>query len=257
MIRRVMGSRAAVVFACMFLLGASILLPRAGLAQTVPEKLVYELSWTGIKVGIATQEITEVGGDRRIVSTARSNDWLSVFFPVDDRIESTLAQAGGPFPGLTRHYRMRINEGGRRRDREIVFDQEKGVAIYHDRLSGERKEVPVTPPLFDVYGSFYYARHMPLQVGKSYVVTVLDGKKVEQVEVRALRKERVKTVMGELDTIVIRPMVKSEGVFEGKGAVHIWLTDDNRRIPVRAQTKVTVGSVTANLIGGSHVPASR
>lgn len=254
--RRVTGGRAA-FFVRMLVLGAFTLLPCAGFAQTVPEKLVYELSWTGIPVGTATQEITEEGSDRRIVSTARSNDWLYVFFPVDDRIESLLAKAGGPFPGLTRHYRMRINEGGRHRDREIVFDQEKGVAIYRDRLSGERREIPITPPIFDVYGSFYYARHLPLEVGKSYVVTVLDGKKVEQVEVRALRKERVKTVLGELDTIVIRPMVKSEGVFEGKGAVHIWLTDDHRRIPVRAQTRVTVGSVTANLVGGSYAPARR
>ncbi|MBT0653711.1 DUF3108 domain-containing protein [Geomobilimonas luticola] len=243
--------------AWLLLIGVFIVLPFAGFAQTVPEKLVYELSWTGIPVGTATQEISEEGELHRIVSTARSNDWLSVFFPVDDRIESTLAKTGGPFPGLTLHYRMRINEGGRHRDREIVFHQEKGVAIFRDRLSGERLEIGITPPIFDVYGSFYYARHLPLEVGNTYMVKVLDGKKVVKVEVRVLRKERVKTVLGELDTIVIRPMVRSEGVFEGKGAVHIWLTDDHRRIPVRAQTKVTVGSVTADLVGGSYGPARR
>lgn len=239
------------------LLAMFMVQPVAGFAQTVPEKLVYELSWTGIPVGTATQEISEEGELHRIVSTARSNDWLAVFFPVDDRIESTLAQAGAPFPGLTRHYRMRINEGGRHRDRELVFHQEKGVAIFRDRLSGERLEIGITPPIFDVYGSFYYVRHLPLEVGNSYVVKVLDGKKVEKVEVRVLRKERITTVLGETDTIVIRPMVKAEGVFEGKGAVHIWLTDDHRRIPVRAQTKVTVGSVTADLVGGSYGPALR
>ncbi len=235
----------------------SVVEPDTAIAQTVPEKLVYELSWTGIPVGTATQEITEEGNVRRIVSTARSNDWLSVFFPVGDRIESTLARVGAPFPGLTRYYRMQIREGGHRRDREIDFDQVGGNAVYHDRRSGEKKDIPLVPPVFDIYGSFYYVRFLPLEVGKSFVVTVLDGKKVEQVEVRVLRKEKLKTALGELDTIVIRPMVKSEGVFEGKGSVHIWLTDDHRRIPVRAQTKVTVGSVIANLIGGSYGPAPR
>ena len=137
--RRVMGSRAAVVFAWMFFLGAFTLLPRAGLAQTVPEKLVYELSWTGIPIGTATQEISEEGELHRIVSTARSNDWLSVFFPVNDRIESTLESAGAPFPGLTRHYRMQMSEGRHSRDREIDFDQAKGIAVYHDRRSNERR----------------------------------------------------------------------------------------------------------------------
>ncbi|RII26267.1 MAG: DUF3108 domain-containing protein [Geobacter sp.] len=225
-------------------------------AQTVPEKLVYELSWTGIPVGTATQEITERGNVRRILSTARSNDWLSVFFPVDDLIESILVKGGAPFPGLTRYYRMQIREGRHNRDREITFDQAKGVAVYHDRRSNELREIPIPSPTFDIYGSFYFTRHLPLEVGKSYVVAVLDGKDVERVEVRVLRREKLKTVLGELNTIVIRPMVKSEGVFEGKGSVHIWLTDDKRRIPVRAQTKVTVGSVTANLIGGSYGPAS-
>ena len=77
------------------------------------------------------------------------------------------------------------------------------------------------------------------------------------MEVRVLRKEKLKTALGDVNTIVIRPMVKSEGVFEGKGEVNIWLTDDNRRIPVRAQTRVIVGSVTADLVGGSYGPASR
>ncbi|GFE57688.1 DUF3108 domain-containing protein [Geobacter sp. AOG1] len=238
-------------------IGLFFVLPDTGFAQTVPEKLVYELSWTGIPVGMATQEITDEGEMRRIVSTARSNDWLSVFFPVNDRIESTLESAGAPFPGLTRHYRMQMSEGRHSRDREIDFDQAGRKAVYRDHRSGEKKDIPIIPPVFDIYGSFYYVRFLPLEVGKSFVVTVLDGKDVEQVAVRVLRKEKLKTVLGELDTIVIRPMVKSQGVFEGKGSVHIWLTDDARRIPVRAQTKVTVGSVTANLVGGSYGPATR
>src|SRR5512136_128492 len=111
----------------------------------VPEKLVYSLSWTGVDVGTATQEISDEGPLRRIVSTARSNDWLSVFFPVEDRIESTVATAKGPFPGQSLRYRMQIREGNRRRDRELIFDWDKGVARFIDHLGNERKEVPVGP----------------------------------------------------------------------------------------------------------------
>ena len=46
--------------------------------------------------------------------------------------------------------------------------------------------------------------------------------------------------------------MKPEGVFEGKSGAYIWLTDDERRIPVKAQTRVTVGSVTAVLTGGTY-----
>lgn len=223
----------------------------AAASPKVPEKLVYELSWTGVSVGTATQEITEDGGTRRIVSTARSNDWLSVFFPVEDRVESTYDRNGGAFPGLARHYRLKNREGNRRRDREIFFEQEKCLARYHDNLGGEKAEIQIPPDTIDINGSFYYVRYLPLEVGKSHYVNILDSKRQRRIEVRVLRKERLETVLGEVDTIVIQPMVASEGVFEGKGMVQIWLTDDERRIPVRARTKVTVGSVTATLVDGT------
>lgn len=217
-------------------------------APKVPEKLVYELSWTGITVGTASQEITEDVSVRKIVSTARSNDWLSTFFPVEDRIESTYDRKRGPFPGLARHYRLKTREGSRRRDREITFEQERGIARYRDNLKGNKADIPIPPDTIDVYGSFYYIRYQPLAVGTSPTVNILDSKRQRRIEVRVLRKERIKTVFGEVDTIVIQPMVASEGVFEGKGTVHIWLTDDERRIPVRARSKVAVGSVTATLV---------
>lgn len=223
----------------------------AAASPKTPEKLVYELSWTGVSVGTATQELTEDGKSRRIVSTARSNDWLSVFFPVEDRIESSYDRERGAFPGLARHYRLQIREGGRRRDREIIFEQEKGMARYRDNLEGEKVEVPIPSDTIDVYGSFYRVRYLPLEVGRSHFVNILDSKRQRRIEVRVLRRERLETVVGEVDTIVIQPMVPSEGVFEGKGAVHIWLTDDERRIPVRARTKVRVGSVTATLVDGT------
>ena len=218
-------------------------------AQQVPEKLTYDLSWMGIPVGTAMQEITEEGNSRRIVSLARSNDWLSAFYPIEDRTESRLKKEG-PFPGASCYFRMLFKEGSRTRDRELVFDQDRHIARYRDRLGTERRQIPIVANTYDIYASFYYVRFQPLEVGKSLYVHVVDGKDLEQVEVRVLRRETVRVPVGEFRTILVQPMVKSEGVFEGKGGALIWLTDDPRRIPVKVETKVRVGSVTAVLTGG-------
>lgn len=216
----------------------------------VPEKLTYSLSWTGINVGTATQEIVNEGNIRRIVSTARSNDWLSAFFPVNDRTDSFTTMEE-PFPGKSFYFRMQTREGGRIRDRDISFDQAGRKATYRDLIKKTRVEVPIAENTYDIYSSFLHARFLPLQVGRPVYLNVLDGKKMRRIEIRVLRKERISTPVGEFNTVAIEPMVKSEGVFEGKKGVVIWLTDDSRRIPVKAQTKVTVGSVTALLIGGN------
>ncbi|GAM08978.1 hypothetical protein OR1_01252 [Geobacter sp. OR-1] len=220
-------------------------------AGRVPEKLVYQLSWVGIPVGIATQEIMDEGDIRRIVSTARSNDWLSAFFPVHDRTDSFTTREE-PFPGKPYYFRMQIREGRRARDREISFDQAARKAVYVDRMGTERVEVPIVENTYDIYSSFLHARFLDLRVGKPVYLHVLDGKELQRIEIRVLRKERVSTPVGEFDTIAIEPMVKAEGVFEGKKGAIIWLTDDSRRIPVKAQTRVKVGSVTALLIGGNY-----
>ncbi len=219
--------------------------------QKISERLEYSLSWTGIPVGSAQQEIVEEGDVRRILSSAHSNDWLAAFHPVDNRTESTLEKSGES-PGRSRNFKMLFKEGSRVRDREISFDPAGKTARYFDRMSGEQLTVAIEKDTFDIYSSFYYVRYQPLEIGRSIFVNVLDSKELHRIEIRVLRRERIKVPAGTFNTIVIEPMVRSEGVFEGKRGAYIWLTDDSRRIPVKAQTLVRVGSVTAVLKGGSY-----
>jgi hypothetical protein len=219
----------------------------------VPEKLVYDLKWAGIKTGRATLEFQSENGTTRIVSTARSADWVSVFYTVEDRIESELSSPRHTaVPGMPRNYRVRIREGRHRRHKEVVFDGPNRRASFTDHLSGEKKEIEIRDNTLDPLSSFYYIRTMKPEVGKSVYVDILDNKKIWSVEVRVLRKERISTGLGDFDTIVIKPLLKSEGIFNKRGDMYIWLTDDEKHVPVKMQTKVAVGKVTATLIGGNY-----
>jgi hypothetical protein len=220
-------------------------------AFNVPEKLVFEISWLGITAGTATQEIRDENGIRTITSIARSASWLSSMFPVEDRIETRLRIASGMVPGVPLSYRMKISEGKHQRDKETIFDHERGVAVYIDHRSDERLEIPIPPNIFDAYSCFYHVRSLTLEPDKSLFLTIFDGKEVHRVEVRVLRRETVKTALGNFRTIVVQPLLTSEGIFDGKGSVDIWLTDDERHLPVKMKTKVAVGSVTAALVGGN------
>ncbi|HLO24600.1 MAG TPA: DUF3108 domain-containing protein, partial [Geobacteraceae bacterium] len=122
-------------------------------------------------------------------------------------------------------------------------------------LGGGKVELAIKGNTYDPYSSFYYLRTLPLEVGKSVYVSMLDTKQLWNVEVQVLKKERMKTILGEVNTILIKPLIKSEGIFERKGEIFIWLTDDARRIPVKMKTKVAIGSITATLVGGNFQPA--
>ncbi|GAB4421888.1 MAG: DUF3108 domain-containing protein [Thermodesulfovibrionales bacterium] len=216
----------------------------------IPERLVYDLTWTGIKAGEAVLEVKEDGNHLLIISTAKSAKWVSVFYTVDDWVQSKVLWSDtNPFLHST-NYRLKIREGRHRKDKEVVFDAHNSKAIYIDYLSNERREIDTPFPIFDPLSSFYYLRGMHLEVGKPVYVTIFDSKKVWNVEVQVLRKEKIEVPAGEFDTIVIKPLMKSEGIFYRKGDILIWLTDDEKRIPVKLQTKVKIGSINANLTGG-------
>lgn len=226
---------------------------RNAFAFNTPEKLVFDLTWSGVKAGTATIEILNDKGRAKIISTARSADWLSVFYTVDDRIESLLKNVRtDSFTGLPENYRVKLREGKHRRDKEVIFDHANRQVTFIDHLEKENKTYRIGENTLDPLASFYYIRTLKLPVGKSVYVDIFDSKKLWNVEVQVLRKEKIKTDLGVFETVVIKPLMKSEGIFNRKGAIYIWLTDDLKRIPVRMQTKVAVGSITATLVGGDY-----
>jgi len=248
----------------------------------VPEKFIYDLTWTGIKAGTASLELINDRNKIKIISTAKSARWVSVFYTVDDRAESTLIKnennppesphsplwkrgAEGDFKGgkggfsgeslsigKPVNYRLKIREGRHRKDKEVIFDLSNSKATYINHLENEKKEFDVPAFVFDPISSFYYLRTLRLVVGESVYVTIFDSKKVWNVEVQVLRREKVTLPIGTFDTIVIKPLMKSEGIFYRKGDIYIWLTDDIKHIPVKLQTKVAVGHITATLIQGNY-----
>lgn len=228
------------------------LTPASASAFNIPEKFEYDLTWTGVKAGTATLEITKTGNDTKIVSTAQSAKWVSVFYTVDDRVESILAKKTSlMFVGEPVNYRLKIREGRHRRDKEVIFNSGNKVT-YIDHINNERHSFDVPSLIFDPLSSFYYLRTLKLVVGEPVYVTMFDSKKVWNVEVQVLRKEKVTLPTGTVDTILIKPLMKSEGIFYKKGDIYIWLTDDEKRIPVKLRTKVAIGSINALLVGGRY-----
>ncbi len=217
-----------------------------------PEKLIYDLTWTGIKAGTASLELRNDGDKVKILSTAQSAQWVSVFYTVNDQVESTLVKKSPEDVVQPAQYRIKIREGRHRRDKEIIFDCDQSKAYYIDHLKNERKDLEITPPVFDALSGFYYVRSLKLSVGQPVYITILDNKKVWNVEVQVLKKEKITLPTGTFDTIVVKPLLKSEGIFSRKGEIFIWLTDDKKHIPVKMQTKVAIGSITATLVNGLY-----
>jgi hypothetical protein len=88
------------------------------------------------------------------------------------------------------------------------------------------------------------------------VLNVTDGKKTYQVRIRVLGKETVETALGFFETIKIEPVIQDmEIIFDKKkdGKLYIWLTDDEKRIPVKMKSELAFGSIQVLLTdSGNH-----
>src|SRR4030042_5156145 len=187
--------RVTIVIVFCMLTFTLIAIPSHSASFDIPEKFVYDLTWTGIKAGTASLEITNDGGKVKIISTARSAKWVSFFYTVDDRIESTLVKNGNnpPSPPISQggkgglsgeslfigkplNYRLRVREGRHKRDKEVFFDLNNGKATYVDYLGNEKKEFDVPPSVLDPVSSLYYVRQLNLVVGEPAFVTIFDSK---------------------------------------------------------------------------------
>jgi len=74
-----------------------------------------------------------------------------------------------------------------------------------------------------------------------------DNEKSYDMVVKVLRRERVEVPAGKFDCVLVEPVLKSEGIFKAKGQMLVWLSDDERRIPVQVKSKVPIGSISVSL----------
>jgi hypothetical protein len=67
------------------------------------------------------------------------------------------------------------------------------------------------------------------------------------LSVKFLGRQRIEVDAGTFDCIIVEPLMKEGGLFKSEGRVLIWLTDDERKIPVKVSTKVVIGSIESEL----------
>lgn len=206
------------------------------------EQLIFSLYWSGIHVGTATLEAVKGETASSITSIVHSNAVISSFYKVDDRAESRLLK-GRPV-GFT----LLQSEGKHRGNKETIFEPERNRVTYINHLDKSRYEHDTSGKLWDVISGFYYLRRQPLETGRSVYISMFDSNKFYNAEVKVVRREVVALEDGqEISTIIVEPRLKSEGLFQKSGEMLVWLTDDERRMPVRMEAKIKIGRVTAKL----------
>jgi len=207
------------------------------------EKMVFNITYGIITAGEATLEIaglTEYQGHTcyNIQSKTMSNRFFSSVYKVRDKIVSYIDTE----QLCSRYFYKRLREGDYKKTVEISFDHDAGLARYSNG-----QEYETTPGVQDVLSAFYYVRSLDLKPGQEYAVPAHSSRKTYDLKVLVHRREHVKVPAGEWDCLVVEPIIEGEGLFKHEGRLTLYLTDDERKVPVLIQTKVPVGTIDVEL----------
>jgi hypothetical protein len=148
----------------------------------------------------------------------------------------------------------KLDEQGKRvRISEANFDYEKRIVTWTERDPNQNQPPRVTSldftvPIQDILSMIYYLRTQKLEVGKTFDIPVTDSGRMFLLPVAVTERKRINTVLGRSYALRVEPAIFGQDrMIRTNGKLAIWITDDNRRLPVWAEVKINLGTVDIKL----------
>ena len=218
--------------------------PAAVSAVRVPfkvgEKLEYQAKVNFVSAGKATmsvEDIVPIRGHPTYHTVFNIRGGI-LFFHVDDHYESWFDTTNL----VSLHHVQHIDETKYSTNKTYDFYPERRVYV----RNGGQENPSVAEPLDE--GSFiYFMRSVPLEVGKTYSFDRYYHPDRNPVVIYVDRKEHIKVPAGEFDAIVVKPTIKSKGLFSENGQAEVWFSDDSTRTLLRLKSKLPVGTLYLEL----------
>jgi hypothetical protein len=226
----------------------------SGQADGIPgsEVLNYAVEWRLIPAGSARMTWTALprsaAGANELRLHLESTGLVSRLYRVDDDYTAALGQnlcAQNSF--------IMAHEGNRNKETRVTYDPQLHKALYLEKDLNKNStimhDVDIPPCVHDILGGLLVLRTLHLEPGKTVQIPVSDGKKFVQVKVESQRREDLTTPMGVRKTIRYEVFLFDNVLYKRSGHLHIWLTDDNNRLPVQLQVRLqfTIGTITLKL----------
>jgi hypothetical protein len=212
------------------------------------EELSYRVEWRLIHAGDARLTWSPDNGGWMARLHLESAGLVSRLYRVNDDYSSRLDRQLCAVSS-----NLQAAEGSRRHETNVTFDAVRRKASYRDR--DLVKNITVTHEIdvelceHDVLGALYRLRQMRLAPGRSVELPVSDGKKAVMARVEAQERETIKTDFGQYKAIRYEAFLFNNVLYRRRGRLFVWLTDDERRLPVQIRVRMPfyVGTITLQL----------
>jgi hypothetical protein len=212
------------------------------------ERAVYKASWNGIPVATAVIATTSqlIGGKKfyNVRVEAKTSAILDLFWKMRDTITSTIEAK----PLAPTRFTFSQRENLKVIDTEAKFDRTaKKWSVHRDERTEVKKyEFDQPPNTIDPITAVYLARSQDFKVGDHLYFNIFGGKYRYLLDLEVERREIIQIAAGRIDAFKIVPRIKNlmkDGYAERMNEASVWMSADERRIPVMLNSKIFVGSI--------------
>ena len=217
----------------------------SGLPFQVGEKAQYRVSYGLIgRVGSGSLEVLSQ-------DTVRGRPTYRLVFAlrggipgarINDRLESWFDPVGL----YSRRYTEKKDEVSFDRDRAREFLVEERRWVGHTNQRQESGVLPTDRPLDDV-SFIFFIRTMTLEVGREYTLDRYWDPDGNPVRLRVLRHETVRVPGGSYRTVVVKPIIKTSGLFKEGGSAEMYFSEGPHRELVQLRVKLSIGTLRIQL----------
>ncbi|HJR05917.1 MAG TPA: DUF3108 domain-containing protein [Pyrinomonadaceae bacterium] len=160
----------------------------------------------------------------------------------------------------------RDEQGKRLRTSEATFDRTQNLLTWTQRNPNDPESQPrvVKSPLnnasHDLISAIYFLRTQPLEPGRNFELNISDAGAVYRIPVKVGARKRMKTIVGRVQTVRVDiGIFGAERLVDRKGEMTLWITDDSRRLPVRARLDTDIGTldITLKKVSGGNDAGGR
>jgi hypothetical protein len=220
--------------------------PRAPFAFRPGEELDFSLDAMGAQAGrMSLKVLPEKDGVLAIRADAKSNTFFS-------KIRKVRGSATSFLDARTLHPRRYVEdstENDVHRTADVHFSRHPRLVKIDYTINGKpgRRAFRSAPDALDAASSIFLLRQLPLHQGQSLCFDSYGIRRLWRVTAKVVAREHVSLPLGEFDAWHIAGEAVRTDAPTQRREMHVWISDDARRLPLVAVGSIDLGAVRATL----------
>ena len=215
------------------------------------EKLRYWVSWAIVpgagEIVVTAEKNSNDPNQLKIVTNTSTRRLARILLPFDATAESIYDSKTGRLISLHEW----SNTRNKHVEHIVNFDQAAHQASYA-RVGDTTARVLTMPDgaPTDLITALFETRLWNLKPGDKHDALVLFDDDFYELTIHALRYEDISTDLGDFHALVLEPRMEKtppKGMFKKGSSVRVWISQDERKLPVKFEVEFNIGTGTATL----------